>query len=743
MFPWTLQRRLQLAVMVPAFLLFSTLSLLALVEFRQDLESQFQQITELTVDNTLSCLVGADHDQNDLAELLQSRLRHESLRRLSVLDASGHVLSSAGHSLTPQPSLSALQAIPPSPRPSVPLVLGEREYRVGQIKGGGWLVLTASRAPQQLALYERILQRGLLIMLGLGMTWLVVQGQLKHVLTPLGELSERLKQSSSPEVSVPDQLTRLWPGFADALEQHWRHWRARLHELEQSGAHAEDELREHLEAIERQNIVLHAARREAQEHSHLKSAFLANISHEIRTPLNSLLGFARLLGRMPLDARQQEYVEALTNSGEHLLAILNDLLDLSRIEAGRLQLDATSLDPGVLLHDTADMLLPLLGDKPVRLEVEVSAEVPERVIGDPLRLRQIMTNLIGNAIKFTNRGEIRAVLDASPLDAERMLMRLQISDTGIGMPKEVVDRLFQTFQQGDASTSRRFGGSGLGLAITRQLVELMTGQVLVHSTPGQGSRFEVSWPASLDPIAGTLPSPQQPGLPRDDDSSRLSVLIVDDHPANLQLLQAWLAEYGVDAVTADNGEMALEKCRAHTFDLIFMDIQMPGLSGLETSQSIRQLETRGIRTPIIALTAHALPSEREFWMRNGIDDYLGKPMDESQLLHVLQQWTRFNPPARNVSLSSRMNGTFTVTFLSDLPQAKADLASAVTAGDTRAWLRGVHRLLGAARYFGTSELVAVLERVLAEQDETAAPDQGLAIRLDAALNSAMAASPDG
>ena len=733
MFPWTLQRRLQLAILLPASLLFSLLALLALLEYRQDLERQFRQITQFTVDNTLNSLSYIDQSHNDLDHWLQSRLRHESLRRLSILDASGHVLSSAGHSLLPQPDVNALRRMAPGPGLSTTLLTSDGEYRVASLKSGGWLVLTTSREPQRLALYERILQRGLLILLGFGMTWLVVNRQMRAVLSPLGRLSERLKEAPATEVAMPSRLQALWPEFAEGLERHWRRWRDQLQELEQSGAHAEDELRETLEAIERQNIVLHAARREAQEHSQLKSAFLANISHEIRTPLNSLLGFARLLAKTPLDKRQQEYVNALTHSGEHLLAILNDLLDLSRIEAGRLQLDETPLDPGILLHDTAEMLQPLLADKPVHLEVEVSADVPERLIGDPLRLRQIMTNLIGNAIKFTSRGEIRAVLDAGPLDAGRVQMRLRVSDTGIGMSKDVVDRLFEAFQQGDVSTSRRFGGSGLGLAITRQLVELMQGRIQVSSEPGRGSCFEVTWPASVDPFAPMLPS--QPLLSSAADTgARLAVLIVDDHPANLQLLEAWLAQYGVDAVLADSGEAALEKCRERTFDLIFMDIQMPGLSGLETSQAIRELETRGVRTPIIALTAHALPSERELWLRSGIDDYLGKPLDESQLLHVLQQWTRFTPGARETAERSTLAGTLLEAFMDDLPQARASLASAVATDDTTAWLRAVHRLLGATRYCDMPRLQTVLESILARQAPDERPDPSLVADLKRALD---------
>lgn len=746
--PWNLQTRLITATLLPCAVLFVALPVLALIEYRQDLEQQYELISRTTVETAASALQRAPDADGNLETWLEARLRHDSLRRLSVLDASGHVIASAGSSPEPEPAASLLAGISKLSSPATDIKASELALTRGShfivpLPDQRWLVLTASRQAQHIAFYERIIRRFLLVALALAALVLAIYRLTARAIKPMDEVILRLEQAPGDPLPPPsDELRHLWGTLCFALERHEQAWHQAQDELRQSSERAEDELRETLDAIERQNIVLHAARREAIASNQLKSEFLANISHEIRTPLSSLLGFARLLDKTPLSARQQEFTLALLRSGEHLLAILNDLLDLSKIEAGRLTLDETPVAPGPLLEETAAMLQPLIGDKPVSLRVETADDVPESILGDPLRLRQIATNLLNNAIKFTASGEIRVTL-ALDKDGGAPRLRLTVSDTGIGMQPHQLEHLFDAFQQADTSTSRRFGGTGLGLTITRQLVQLMGGEVSARSQPGAGSTFIVRLPLRLDPfhgIARPLRPPAFTALPDGQSAPQLHVLAVDDHPANLQLLRTWLEELGITVTTVDNGSDAVRLATQHTYDLVFMDIQMPGMNGMEAAQAIRADEPRGRRVPIIALTAHALSSEREFWMRSGIDDYVSKPLQDSQLIHILQQWTRFVSaplPVVDWALAEQRAGGKAAlarelldTLCADLPDSRERLRQAAREGHGEDWWREAHRLLGATRYCGLPALSATLEAAMQQRgDGQSAPEPALNLAL--------------
>lgn len=744
--PWNLQTRLITATLLPCAVLFVALPVLALIEYRQDLDQQYELITRTTVETAASALQRAPAGDGGLETWLEARLRHDSLRRLSLLDAGGHAIASAGSSPEPEPSAQLLastrHASPPGAEArATELVLARGSYHIVPLPDQRWLVLTASRQAQEIAFYERITRRALLVLLALVALVLAIYRLTGRAIRPMDEVVQRLEHPpGSPLPPLSAELRHLWSTLCVALERHEQAWRHAQDELRQSSERAEDELRETLDAIERQNIVLHAARREAIASNQLKSEFLANISHEIRTPLSSLLGFARLLDKTPLSARQQEFTLALLRSGEHLLAILNDLLDLSKIEAGRLTLDETPVAPAALLEETAAMLQPLIGDKPVHLRVETAEDVPASILGDPLRLRQIVTNLLNNAIKFTASGEIRVAFDLAT-DAAAPQLRLTVSDTGIGMQPRQLEYLFDAFQQADTSTSRRFGGTGLGLTITRQLVELMGGEITARSRPGAGSTFTARLPLRLDPFHGIARPARLPAFAAHPDgkpSPQLHVLAVDDHPANLKLLQTWLEELGITVTAVDNGSEAVRLATQNTYDLVFMDIQMPGMNGMEAAQAIRADEPRGRRVPIIALTAHALSSEREFWMRSGIDDYVSKPLQDSQLIHILQQWTRFVSaplPVVDWTLAEQRAGgkpalarELLDTLCADLPDSRERLQQAAGTGHSEDWWREVHRLLGATRYCGLPALSATLEAAMQARSEgRAAPDTVLRV----------------
>lgn len=740
MFPWTLHYRLLMAVLIPGAALLVLLPVLSLLQYQRDLESQFLRIGHSTMEAATSIMVQAPPAALDA--WLQRQLRHDSLRRISVLDRDGRVLAEAGAGSQPMPAVRTLSRTEAAAGRIIRRDADDATHWISALPDARWLVLTASRQPQKLAFYQALMERGVLVLVSLLILVALVRIQLRRTLRPLGQLAQALHNLPPGQLPrLPPAARQIWPDFVDQIEQGMTRWQSAFDDMRNSSERAEEELRETLDAIERQNIDLHAARREAVASNQLKSEFLANISHEIRTPLSSLIGFARLLEKTPLSARQQDHVSSLVHAAEHLLAILNDLLDLSKIEAGRLVLDETPVALRELLSDTIDMLAPLTGDKPLTLHGEVGDEVPGSVLGDPLRLRQIMTNLINNAIKFTPRGEVRAGLRLVSLNGTEAMLELSVRDTGIGIQPRQLDGLFDAFQQADSSTSRRFGGTGLGLTITRQLVQLMGGSISVDSRPGLGSTFTVRWNARLDPFRALQPARRTHSLPDCRQLARLDpplrVLVVDDHPANLKLLRTWLQELGIAADTADNGLEAVSLATRELYDLVFMDIQMPGMNGLEAAQAIRAGESRGQRVPIIALTAHALSSEREFWLRSGIDDYVGKPLQESQLLHILQQWTRFvsvRPAVVDWDEARRLAGDkadlaeeLLRTLIADLPRSLAALAQADTAEEARAWWQEAHRLLGACRYCGVPALRESLEDALRTRGEDPAMPPAAAV----------------
>jgi len=722
MYPWTLHHRLLFAFLLPVAALLLCLSWAISTHYQDDLLARYQHSKDITLHSTAEVLNRSLLSSSELEAFLKLGLRDDSIRQISVLSPTGKLIEQVGQSQVRLPKIEQLKRVD-SAQASFAIDGGAQEVR--QLDDGRWLVVEASQQVIRLAFYERLVQYIALSMALLLVLALLLLLFLRQTLLPINRFADALNHPESITPKQHAQAKRIWPELVSFLTRYYFKQKTAIEQLVQDSEHTEAELRETLDAIERQNIELHATRRSAQVSNQLKSEFLANISHEIRTPLTSLLGFARLLERSSLSASQQQHVQALSRSGEHLLAILNDLLDLSKIEAGRLVLDETPVQLGSLLSDSTAMLAPLLGDKAVEIQVDIDPNLPESVLGDPLRLRQIMTNLISNAIKFTARGHIQAQLKLLAEEAGRVHCQLSVSDTGVGIDPSRLQRLFEAFEQADSSTSRHFGGTGLGLTITRQLVHIMGGDISAVSEAGKGSTFTVTWWATRDPFFhSALTNPQGHTQLHYNQLAcdPIRVLVVDDHPANLQLMQVWLSELGIRVETAENGALAIEKAAGSIFDLIFMDIQMPIMNGLEAAQSIRAQELGGQRVPIIALTAHALSSEREFWLRNGIDDYLSKPLDESQLHHILQQWTRFIsaplvaidwPEAERLAGGRRdLAEKLIATLADDMPLAREQLQLARDTQDADAWRRAVHRLLGACRYTGVPALRASLEAAL-------------------------------
>jgi PAS domain S-box-containing protein len=390
-----------------------------------------------------------------------------------------------------------------------------------------------------------------------------------------------------------------------------------------------------------------AAREAAEAASRAKSEFLANTSHEIRTPLTAILGYTdMLLDRDITGAERMAHVDAIRRNGEHLLAVMNDILDLSKIEAGKMTLEQVACSPIVLVSEVAEFMRPRAVAKGLAFDVEWRGPLPERITTDPTRLRQILLNLVSNAVKFTEQGSVRMAVSYEDGD-RNSLLRIDVSDTGIGMTPDQQTGLFQPFAQADVTTTRRFGGSGLGLLITRRLADLLGGEVSVGSELGRGSTFSVTVATGplegvrmIDRPAGARPALTAVTAPVEPLACR--VLLVEDGPDNQRLIATILRKAGAEVTVAGNGQAGCDLVREATirgepYDVVLMDMQMPVLDGYEATAQLRR---GGYRRPVIALTAHAMQGERERCLAAGCDDFVCKPITRAALVDTVRRYAK-------------------------------------------------------------------------------------------------------
>lgn len=464
-------------------------------------------------------------------------------------------------------------------------------------------------------------------------------GVRQMVLRPLQQVSSYAGELSLDQLDQPLRLERPrhdGPDEIDVLAGAIDDMRASLREQVETR-----------EAMERQTQQLEVEKEAAELASAAKGEFLANVSHEIRTPMNAIIGMADLTLHSGLPEPQRGYIQRVRSSADLLMGILNDILDFSKIEAGKLDIDTVDFDLDDVVRSVSEIVGVRAREQSLVLSTEVATDVPPRLRGDPLRLQQVLLNLMGNAVKFTARGRVALRVDPVASTQEGVRLRFTVQDTGLGMTADQMSRLFQPFTQADASTSRRFGGTGLGLAISRQLVERMGGRIDVASEPGQGSTFWVELPfgavvaadaSAATPTATVTRLMSLPGAADHPELAGLRVLLVEDNEVNQELAVALLERVGIQVTLAGDGRQALSCLKAGSFDCVLMDCQMPEMDGYTATRLMRQ-QAQWSRLPVIAMTANAMSGEREKVLEAGMNDHVPKPVPVGELYRKIAVWT--------------------------------------------------------------------------------------------------------
>ncbi|NLQ18236.1 response regulator [Marinomonas sp. M1K-6] len=870
----SLSSTLFLAIFVPVFIVSLISSFFLLTSRFNDLEQSLRERTQYITEQvaTASEYAIVFSDQNMMHRILQNALNNENISNIQLINTEQKVIAELGK--TPASANEPLSNTPYIKEFSDRLESASAIYYANSSPDSilnsqtglfnspnqrnliGWVKVEASKSVVQIKKYQYA--SAVLFFFSL-FNIMVLLGafHLSKTLTyPINRLSSALSKlvkgqfSTTKLIKLPPEYASLQKDLLDLTERLEHHNEELIAGIEQST----EDIRRSMDSLEEKSAQLHIANREATESNRLKSQFLANISHEVRTPLNAILGYTKTLQKDITDTQQRLYVDTIEQSTNSLLAIIGDILDFSKIEAGKLNLESHHFNIKTLIDEVYQTLSInlLTKEKKIDLIPEFSTELPEWFIGDSTRVRQILTNLIGNAIKFTHQGSVRTKVAINSHHNNEVILSFQIIDSGIGIPEHKINRLFKPFSQVDTSTTRQFGGTGLGLVITKKLVEQMHGKIEVSSDPGIGSTFHftltlkpslkqnhnkdalqrhvvlmepsinyrnylISYLESigvrcticsdlehiiatinqqnttidaillsvttdekdrletkelirhattqygiasilmiqppsqiahltelknicagilLKPISrdrlystlkdSTLKEINAPTAHIAVNTSPLAserikgqkILAVDDTPVNLQLLKHWLIPAGLEITLAYSGQQAIDLAAQEKFDLIFMDIQMPEMDGMETSKQLRKLDGYE-NTPIIALTAHALGSEQQQILASGMNAYLTKPIDEEILLSTIDTWCS-NTHTLQDQINSRLEGIFDLEKALSIVDGKVDIAKDIFTmfadtldeekkliqhhleqQDTKKLIEVVHRIHGAAKYTGT------------------------------------------
>ena len=852
-----------ISLMCCAFLLFTRFQ-----DLNDNLYQRTSHITEQVAATSEYAIVFSD--QNMMYRILQNALSNQYISSIQLYNSEQKIIAELGTEFaierSPFPTNSELLNYP-----NHLLSISAIHYNNNALDGAfspqadlfspvnqknliGWVKIQADTAVVSIEKYQYASITLLVWFIFNLLAGLITLRITKNLSQPIRKLEDALHKltkeqfSSAKLMRLPAEyqgLQRDLLALTERLEQH-------RSDLNLGIEQATEDLRRSMDSMEEKSAQLHIANREAMESNRLKSQFLANISHEVRTPLNAILGYTKTLQKGVKDPQHKLYVDTIEQSTNSLLAIIGDILDFSKIEAGKLSLENNHFNLRALIDDVYQTLSInlLTKEKQIDLVTEYDTQVPEWIVGDSTRVRQILTNLIGNAIKFTHQGSVKTKVSCQPPVDNKLVLSFQIIDTGIGIPEHKIDRLFKPFSQVDTSTTRQFGGTGLGLVISKKLVEQMQGKIEVSSDPSIGStfRFTLKLQASpnlmdqkdtldrriilLEPsstyrahLASYLHSigvkttrcsdveqmigalrdkaKQTDGLlislgttednveeakeliryaaqhyaipsilliqpPRNiaqhpefkdlcseillkpishdrlykallninqtvmllEDSNKetrdlsrqgLRILAVDDAPINLQLLSHWLQPHGIEVSLAYSGQQALQLANDNTFDLIFMDIQMPEMDGMETTRQLRQLKGYE-NTPIIALTAHALGSEQQQILASGMNAYLTKPIDEDVLFRTIDNWCS-NTETFQQQVDATLENIFDMQKALNIVNGKTEIAKEMFTmladsldsekklvlhhlenQDCEKLIEVVHRIHGASKYTGTINL---------------------------------------
>jgi len=855
---WGIQKRLLMITLLPCLISAVLLGSYFSAEQYSLLEKQgSEQAIILSRQLALQSASLMKQDYQVQQATLKPFLDLPQMRSLALLDAKQNTIVSLGPSMLESSSRRIIEQqvhrfdTPSSIRVRAPIFAQSDNLKANLL---GWIELEFTTKNTQLSQYQALLSSLIFVLSLCALALYLAYRASASITQPLKHVANALEQLESGNLEARIQLSEHteFDELANGINSMAASLQSAQQELQGSIEQATQDLKETLEEMEVQNIELSLARRSALESSNTKSEFLANMSHEIRTPLNGILGFSKLLEKTRLNKRQQEYLNTIEVSSSSLLSIINDILDFSKIEAGKLVLDSVPVHIRDIADEVLSMLAPEAHKKGLELAALVYQDVPSEIMADPVRIKQVLTNLASNAIKFTESGSVIVRIMVEETIKEKVALKITISDTGIGLNQEQQKNLFKAFSQADASTTRRYGGTGLGLVISRYLVEHMHGDIGFNSESNQGSQFwftgqfticsmemdsciDAPWyqktaymlshwdstrqalqhqlsnlgfkvevfrdlpellvaqskqPANIcfieinnqtehnqiklikqhSDVVALLPNNESHFLSTIQEhfldhnlvypisfrhlrqtvedllgdnlqpqlnllnKKTLKVLAVDDNGPNLELLSTWLEDLSVDVIKAQGGIEAVQLGTHEKFDLIFMDIQMPDLDGVKATEEIRRHAINS-HSPLVALTAHALPNERKKLMQSGFDDYLTKPISEEQLIHTLTKWTHFQKPGKasyvkalsqkatqpsptdktlalDWELSLKLSGgksELAKTMLLGLISEARFLQERIKTDDPKDLLEVVHKTHGLCKYVGAESLRVALD----------------------------------